>query len=138
MHLHLSVISKRIKLQMWDCAQKKAFEKNFNLVTNKSYLKWTKGAKITYRKTCVFFNSRSIHGFACVLMNLRTFFAHEVSRFNILEASNWRDFFHLWLEIYGFILISPSNLGAGLPNFTHVVFNPSSSFPEDLASSFLF
>ena len=59
LHLLLSITSKRIKLQMWDCAQKKALEKSFNLVTNKSYLKWTKGAKITYRKTCVFFNSRS-------------------------------------------------------------------------------
>ena len=59
LHLLLSITSKRIKLQMWDCAQKKALEKSFNLVTNKSYLKWTKGAKITYRKTCVFFNSGS-------------------------------------------------------------------------------
>ena len=59
MHLHLSVTSKWIKLQMWDCAQKKALEKNFNLVTDKSCLKLAKGAKMSYGKTCVFFNSGS-------------------------------------------------------------------------------
>ena len=45
---------------MWDCAQKKALEKIFNLVTDKSCLKLAKGAKMNYRKTCVFFNSGSI------------------------------------------------------------------------------
>ena len=59
MHLHLSITSKQIKLHMWDCAQKKALEKIFNLVTDKTCPEWTKGAKIYYRKTCVFFNSRS-------------------------------------------------------------------------------
>ena len=59
MHLHLSITSKRIKLQMWDCAQKKALEKSFKSVTNKSCPEWTKGAKIGYRKSCVFFNSGS-------------------------------------------------------------------------------
>ena len=59
LHLLLSITSKRIKLQMWDCAQKKALEKIFNLVTNKSCPKWTKGAKMSDRKTCVFFNSGS-------------------------------------------------------------------------------
>ena len=44
---------------MWDCAQKKALEKIFNLVTNKSCLKGAKGAKMSNRKTCVFFNSGS-------------------------------------------------------------------------------
>ena len=44
---------------MWDCAQKKALEKSFKLVTNKSCPEWTKGAKIGYRKNCVFFNSGS-------------------------------------------------------------------------------
>ena len=34
MHLYLSITSKRIKLQMWDCAEKKALEKSFNLVTD--------------------------------------------------------------------------------------------------------
>ena len=60
LHLLLSITSKRIKLQMWDCAQKKALEKIFNLVTNKSCLKLAKGAKMSYRKTCVFFNSGSM------------------------------------------------------------------------------
>ena len=55
----MSITSKRIKLQMWDCAQKKALEKIFNLVTDKSCLKGNKGAKMSYRKTCVFFNSGS-------------------------------------------------------------------------------
>ena len=54
LHLLLSITSKQIKLQMWDCAQKKALEKSFNLVTNKSCLKWAKGPKMSYRKTCVF------------------------------------------------------------------------------------
>ena len=58
-HLHLNVTSKRIKLQMWDCAQKKALEKSFNLVTNKLVLKLAKGAEIGIEKTCVFFNSGS-------------------------------------------------------------------------------
>ena len=61
LHLLLSITSKRIKLQMWDCAQKKALEKIFNLVTDKSCLKLAKGAKMSYRKTCVFFNSGSIY-----------------------------------------------------------------------------
>ena len=46
-------------------------------------------------------------------------------RFNILEALNGQDFFHLRLEFWEFFLISPTNLGAGLPNFTHGVFNQS-------------
>ena len=45
------ITPERINLQMWDCAQKKALEKIFNLVTNKSCPGWTKGAKISYRKT---------------------------------------------------------------------------------------
>ena len=53
LHLHLNVISKRIKLQRWVYAQKKALKKSLNMVTNKSCPKWTKGAKITY-------NSRSL------------------------------------------------------------------------------
>ena len=40
---------------MWDCAQKKALEKIFNLVTNKLLLKLAKGAEISIEKTCVFF-----------------------------------------------------------------------------------
>ena len=64
-HLHLNVTSKRIKLQMWDCAQKKALEKSFNLVTDKLFLKWTKVGKISVEKTCVFFNSGSTFSFVC-------------------------------------------------------------------------
>ena len=46
---------------MWDCAQKKALEKSFNLVTNKSCLKEPKAQKSpSYGKTCVFFLIRVV------------------------------------------------------------------------------
>ena len=54
LHLLLCITSKRIKLQMWDCAQTKALEKSFNLVTDKSCLKRTKGAKMSHRKIAFF------------------------------------------------------------------------------------
>ena len=73
MHLHLSITSKRIKLQMWDCAQKKALEKSFKSVTNKSCPEWTKGAKIGYRKSCVFLNSGSIWIQRRVVMRISPF-----------------------------------------------------------------
>ena len=46
---------------MWDCAQKKALEKSFKLVTNKSCPEWTKGAKICY-SLWFFLNSDSTLG----------------------------------------------------------------------------
>ena len=54
LHLLLSITSKRIKLQMWDCAQTKALEKNFNLVTDKSWLKWKWFFLSCHTEACMF------------------------------------------------------------------------------------
>ena len=63
------------------------------------------------------------------LMNLRgsSFQRHQIDE--IFFISHWK--------FASFFLVSTINLGAGLPNLTHGVFNLSWSFPKDLASSLI-
>ena len=60
-HFQIDVISKRIKLETWDCAQMKGLSSGYRLVISSDLLHGYLGQQIPKTMGCVFFfNSRSI------------------------------------------------------------------------------
>ena len=59
-HFQIDVISKRIKLETWDCTQMKGLSSNYRLAISYDHLNGYLGHQIPKTMGCVFFfNSRS-------------------------------------------------------------------------------